>query len=322
MNAALLSLLIALLIDTVVGDPQWLYHPVRLIGGLASMLERVTRKVIRNEIVAGIMAWWGVITLVVIVAGGLLLAARWLGIAPYVAVASLCIYFAIAPRDLAKHAAAAARALQADDLEGARHRTGRMVSRDTSHLNKSELIKAVIESTAENLVDGVTAPLLFAAVFGPLGAVVYRAVNTMDAMFGYKNEKYLKFGRFAAKADDLFTWLPARLTGPLLCLSAPLARASLRSAFEIMRRDRKNHESPNGGIVESAAAGALGIRLGGPGTYFGTVVNKPYLGDPAKRLEVSDIRKTIVMMYGATALTLVVSVLVVLLKIYVAEKIL
>jgi adenosylcobinamide-phosphate synthase len=314
--------LIALIIDTVIGDPQWIYHPVRLIGGLASVLEKLTRRIMRNEIAAGITAWWGVVSLVVVVSGGLLLAARALGTAPFVAVSSLCIYFSIAPRDLAKHAASAARALKENDLEAARERTGRMVSRDTQGLNKSELIKAVVESTAENLVDGVTAPLLFAAVFGPLGAVVYRAVNTMDAMFGYKNEKYIKFGRFAAKADDLFTWLPARLTGPLLCLSALVVRASVRSAFEIMLRDRKNHDSPNGGIVESATAGALGIRLGGPGTYFGAEVMKPYLGDQAKRPAVSDIRKTIVMMYGATVLILALSVLIVLLKTNVVEKIL
>ncbi len=319
MNTAILSLLIALVIDTLVGDPQWMYHPVRLIGGLASLLERVCRRVIRNEGVAGITAWWGVIVLVTLSSGGLLLVARTLGGVPFVVVSSLCIYFAIAPRDLAGHAAKAARSLREGDIEGARHRTGRMVSRDTSNLSENDLIRAVIESTAENLVDGVTAPLFFAALFGPLGAVVYRAVNTMDAMFGYKNEKYIRFGRFAAKADDLFTWLPARLTGPLLCLSAPLAGASVSSAFEIMRRDHKNHESPNGGIVESAAAGAMNIRLGGPGTYFGTVANKPYLGDPIRKPAVSDVRRTITMMYGATILTAALSVVIILLRTYIAD---
>jgi adenosylcobinamide-phosphate synthase len=322
MNAALLSLLIALVIDTVIGDPQWIYHPVRLIGRLASLLERVCRKLIREETAAGITTWFGVIILIILSSGSLLLAARSIGVVPFVAVSSLCIYFSIAPRDLASHAASAASSLRADDIEVARQRTSRMVSRDTSHLDRSELVRAIIESTAENLVDGVTAPLLFAALFGPIGAVVYRAVNTMDAMFGYKNTEYIRFGRFAAKADDLFTWIPARLTGPLLCLSAPLAGASVSSAFGIMRRDRKNHESPNGGVVESAAAGALGIRLGGPGAYFGSVVNKPYIGDPLRKPDISDVRRIIIMMYGATMLTALLSVIIVLLRTHIMENVL
>ncbi len=319
MPTLLLSLLIAVAADTVIGDPQWRLHPVRLAGTVASFFERMYRDVLSNESIAGIITWWSVTIVTMFAAAVPLIVAKFLGDAFFVAVSALCIYFSIAPRDLAKHAVDVARALRMGDIAEARKRTGRMVSRDVSRIGRDGLVRAVIESTAENVVDGATAPLLFAALFGPLGAVFYRTVNTMDAMFGYKNERYLRFGRFAAKADDVCAWLPARITGPLLCLSAPPAGGSFFSAVRMLRRDRNNHESPNAGIAESAAAGAMGIRLGGPGSYFGTVVNKPYLGDPLREPTVSDIRRMIVMMYGATLLTAALSAAMILLKTHIVE---
>ena len=302
-----LSLLIALAIDILIGDPQWRLHPVRLVGRVAEYFEGISRRKISDKIAAGIVPWFSVMIVAMSPAVGLIIAARRLGEVPFIAVSSLIVYFSIAPRDLARHAAGAMRALQANDISTAKEKTQALVSRDVSQLDLCGLNRAVIESTAENVVDGATASILWFAVFGPLGTVFHRVVNTMDAMFGYKNERYLHFGRFAARADDVAGWLPARITGPIFCLSALIARGNVRGAFHMMIRDYKKHESPNGGIVESAAAGALGIRLGGPGTYFGKIIKKPCLGDPLKEPTANDIKKTIVMMYGTTMLTVLLS---------------
>jgi adenosylcobinamide-phosphate synthase len=305
MGVFTISLFIALLVDILLGDPQWRFHPVRLMGNAASFFERVCRRAFRNEYIGGIVIWCAVVTVTMLPALGLLLISRRLGVGAYVAVSTLYIYFAIAPRDLATHASRAAKALIRRDLIEARKWTGYMVSRDVSTLDEKTLTRAVIESTAENVVDGVTAPLIFAALFGPAGALFFRAINTMDAMFGYKNERYLRFGRFSAKADDICGWLPARITGPLFCLSAGFVGGSVSEAFHIMVRDRKRHESPNGGIVEAAAAGALGVQLGGGGVYFGKVIEKPYLGDSRRSSMPEDIGRVIVMMYVTTGLAVV-----------------
>lgn len=298
----LLILPLALLLDTVLGDPHTAAHPVRLFGALAAQLEALTRRVTSRAFIAGAVTWVFVVGCAVLVSTVLLLAANRVGPIVSVGMAAVLVYVTIAPRDLAVHAAAAGRALERGDIEEARRRAGLMVSRDLRSADESEIVRAVIESTAENLVDGVSAPLLYAAVIGPIGAVVFRAANTLDAMFGYKNESYLEFGRFSAKADDVLAWLPARVTGPLFCLGAPIGGGAIRTAVRIMRRDRTNHESPNGGIVESAAAGALGIRLGGPSVYFGAVVCKPTMGVATRAAVTADIFRTIRMMYAATVL--------------------
>ena len=317
-----LILLLALVLDSLVGDPQWKLHPVRLIGTAATCLENVCRRRIRNEFRAGIFTWLGVVLATVIVAGTLLYIARIIHESLYTAISVIFVYVAIAPRDLAKHALSVGRAVRNGDLPEARRRIGLMVSRDVSGLDRQGVVRAAIESTAENIVDGVTAPLFFAALLGPIGALLYRAINTMDAMFGYKNERYLHFGRFAAKADDFFSWLPARMTGPLVCLSAIAVRGNVIAAFRIMRRDHHKHESPNCGYTEAAVAGALQIRLGGPSTYFGTIVEKSYLGDFDRIPGFKDINRSIIMMYITTLLMVVIAVGLAFLKSYLLRGIL
>ena len=302
MRDFLLSLLIALAVDTAIGDPRSKFHPVRLMGMCAAFLECLFRKMTRHELCAGALVWISTVACAVAPAILLLWYARAAGSAFYIAVSSFYLYFCIAPRDLAKHAAAARREIQSGTIAEARKRTSFLVSRDVSQLDKRGLTRAVIESTAENVVDGVTAPLIYFAVFGPVGAVFYRVVNTLDAMFGYKNKTYLRFGRVSARADDLLGWLPARITGPIYCVSAVPAGGSMSGAFKAMLKDHGKHESPNAGIVESAAAGALGIQLGGVGVYSGVVVEKPLLGDPRRAPEPGDITKLIVMMYATTVI--------------------
>ena len=159
-----------------------------------------------------------------------------------------------------------------------------MVSRDTKQLNEQDIIRSVIESISENISDSVIAPILFALFFGPVMAVVYRVINTMDAMFGYKNDTYIKFGFISAKIDDLFNLVPSRLSGVLIALFSPLSGGSLKNAFRILIRDSLKHTSPNSGFPEAAVAGALGIQLGGPTSYFGKLSDKPTIGDPLKAL--------------------------------------
>jgi adenosylcobinamide-phosphate synthase len=215
------------------------------------------------------------------------------------AVGLLLIYFSVAGRDLAGHGQSVQRALEGGDVPQARRRVAMLVSRDTEHLGEPGIARATVESVAENLVDGLTAPLLFAASFGPVGAMVYRAVNTLDAMFGYRNERYREFGWAAARLDDAANYVPARLTGPLLCLLAPLVGGSCAQAWATMRRDHGKHPSPNGGWSESAVAGALGVQLGGENRYFGAVSFRPLLGENRRPLVAADIGRTIRLVLGA-----------------------
>ena len=314
-----LSVGIALAVDSIIGDPRWRFHPVRIMGSLAAFFERLYRNTIQKELAAGALAWFSVVVSVVAPAILLLWAARAAGSTLEVVISSTYIYFCIAPRDLAKHAAVAGREIRYGDIADARKGTSYMVSRDVSQMDKAGLTQAVIESTAENVVDGVTAPLIFAALFGPVGAVLYRVVNTLDAMFGYKNEMYLRFGRLSARADDVLGWLPARITGPLYCASAVFVGGSVVGALKAMFRDSNKHESPNAGIVESAAAGALGIQLGGAGVYSGVIVEKPLLGDPYRAIDPRDIIKLIVMMYITTALVAAVAILIAYIKTKITE---
>ena len=194
-------------------------------------------------------------------------------------VSILIIYTTIAARDLARHSMAVYRSLAAGDLVEARRRVGAIVGRDTDRLDEAGVVRAAVESVAESTVDGVTAPLLFAVVAGPVGAIVYRAVNTLDSMFGHQDERYRQFGWAAARIDDLANYIPARLTAPLMCVAALLLRLRPGSALRTLLRDGRKHASPNAGLTEAAMAGALGVQLGGVNYYDGQPLEKPTIGD-------------------------------------------
>ena len=287
------AVLLALLLDAAIGDPRGLPHPVRAIGRMAAACETFFRKALPGSPkTAGALCLAAVAATTWAAAAGLILlaatAARSWG---RTAAGAVIVYYAIALRDLVSHGLAVKKALDRDDLELARKKVAMMVSRDTAAMDREAVIRATVESLAENLVDGVTAPLMFALAAGPAAAALYRAVNTCDAIFGYKNEKYRDFGFFPAKTDDLFNLIPARLTGIFIIAAAAVCGARPLQAARILFRDRKKHESPNGGHPEAAVAGALGIRLGGPGIYFGKTVEKPTLGDPIRPPEPSDISR-------------------------------
>jgi adenosylcobinamide-phosphate synthase len=269
-------------IDWLAGDPEWLPHPVRAIGWNASALERVLRRYgsgKRFDLVAG-----GLLATVVPAASMAITAAilrrtyarhRIFGVAAEIWLGSTCL----ATRNLLDEAAQVICALDCGDICRARLRLARIVGRDTGSLNESEIYRAVIETLAESLCDGILAPLFYLAIGGAPLAMAYKAVNTLDSMIGHRDERYLHFGRVAARLDDAANWLPARIASLLICFAAGISSGT--DGFRARRiwiRDGSWHASPNAGQVESTMAGALGVRLGGENSYGGERIVTPHLG--------------------------------------------
>lgn len=298
------QILAAVALDVLLGDPRWLPHPVRGIGRLAQRLEPAMRRTIRSERTAGVAA----VLLVTGVAGaGVMGAIRLAGLFhPSAAdiVSLVAIYTSIAARDLARHSLAVYRALEVGDLTLARRRVAWMVGRDTERLDEAGVVRATVECVAESTVDGVVAPLFFAMLAGPVGAMVYRAVNTLDSTFGYKTERYVRFGWASARLDDLANWLPARVAAPLIGVAAALLGRHPGRAWRILRRDGRKHESPNAGLPEAAMAGALGVQLGGVNEYDGEPLEKALIGDPDRPLAPARIPEANGLMFAALALFL------------------
>ena len=301
MAVHLSALLLGFLLDLLLGDPRWLPHPVRAMGALIAALEPPLRRVFpkspRGELAAG-----GVLVVLVCalsVGGAVLL--LWLcgQIHPLLAFAAQVVlsYQLLAARALRDESMKVYGALRRGSLEDARRAVSMIVGRDTDRLEEEGVAKAAVETVAENTSDGVIAPLLFLALGGvPLG-IFYKAVNTMDSMVGYQNERYLYFGRAAARLDDVVNFIPARLSGLLMCLAARPAGLDGGNAFRVFCRDRRNHKSPNSAQTEAAAAGALSVRLAGSAYYFGQLVEKPTIGDPLRPVEAGDIIRVNRLMY-------------------------
>lgn len=304
--APLPVVLAAMLLDWLLGDPRWLPHPVVGIGRLIAGLERLLRRMVANERLAGMLLVLLTVGFTTTCGWGLLRGAQLLHPWAGTVVAALLGWTCLAARSLHQESRRVADALANGDLPAARHWLSRIVGRDTVELGEPELWRGTVETVAENSSDGVIAPLLCLLLGGPLLALAYKAVNTLDSMVGYKNERYLRFGWAAARLDDLVNWLPARLTGLLMVLAAPLAGLSAGGAWRIMRRDGRRHSSPNAGIPEAAAAGALGVQLGGTNVYFGQPVAKPTLGDPLRPLDRTAWHGAVRLMYGAEVLVVTI----------------
>ena len=295
----------AFLLDLLFGDPQWFPHPVRLVGKLASATEKLFRAMRFLSLrLAGVLA---ALTVIVSTAGVVQLlvwqAARLHPLAGGAA-SILLLYFAIAPRDLYAHAAAVRDALLAGDLELARSKVAMMVGRDTASLDDEGVARAAVESVAENTSDGVTAPLFYGILFGPAGAWLYKASNTLDSMFGYRNERYREFGWASARFDDLLNYLPARLTVLAVAGAAFILRLDPAASIRSVRLCARKHESPNAGYPESAFAGALGVTLGGERSYGGVTKTVPTLGIHNGAMEVATITRAMRLMYATATLFL------------------
>lgn len=308
-----MSLLIAFILDLILGDPYWLPHPIRYIGKLIHKLEKIL--LVHEDTAENQKAKGVVLTLTTV---GCVFLCYWLLV--YVAalvhpklafvVEVWVFYQMLATRCLADEGMKIFKALKENDLEKARTQVGYLVSRETQHMTEEDIIKATIETVTENIIDGVVAPLFFAVIGGaPLG-MAYKAVNTLDSMVGYKNEKYLHFGWASAKLDDLLGFLPARLTGGLVVLAALLLGMDFKRAAHVLVRDRNNHASPNSPYAEAPAAGALRVQLGGKATYFGVTTEKPTFGDDLEHIRAFHIKKAVQLLYVTSALSLMVLLLV------------
>lgn len=298
------QILAAFALDLALGDPRWFPHPVRGIGWLALRTEPLARRMLPWPRAAGVATALLIIGLTGAVTYALVYFAGKAHPAAGEAVSIVLLYTTIAARDLAGHAMAVFRSLAAGDLDEARTRVGMIVGRDAADLTEAQVARAAVESVAESTVDGVTAPLVFAVLAGPVGAMVYKAVSTLDSSFGYRNERYVHFGWASARIDDLANYVPARLTGPVMCLAAGLLGLRAGGALRILLRDARNHASPNSGFAEAAMAGAMGVQLGGLNYYSGQPMHKPTIGDPLTPLDKKHILLANALMYVTTLLFL------------------
>ena len=304
MTEACAVVLAAVLLDLLFGDPRWLPHPVVAIGKLIAALEKPLRRLVTNERIGGVFLLLLTVGITAGFAWGAVQGAALIHPAAGVAVSAILGWTCLAARSLHGESKLVADALQRGDLPEARRYLSYIVGRDTAELPEPEIWRGAVETVAENTSDGVIAPLLFLMVGGAPLALAYKAVNTLDSMVGYRNERYLRFGWASARLDDLANLVPARLTGLLMALVAPLVGLLGRNAWRIMLRDGRNHLSPNSGIPEAAAAGALGVQLGGTNIYFGKPVAKPTIGDPLNPLDAAAWRGAVRLMYGAEGLLL------------------
>ena len=312
------ELTIGYLLDLIIGDPQNPIHPIRLIGSLCKRLENIFRGTLKNSLkIAGLLTWVFSILIVYLISCFIVKISFNVNYVVGIVVSGIMIYFAISAKALKVEGLKVIKFLLKDDIEGARKQLSYIVGRDTKSLDKEGILRAVVETIAENMSDGVVAPIFYAGLFGAPFAFVYKAVNTMDSMVGYKNETYLHFGWAAAKLDDIVNWIPSRLSALLMIVSAYLLQMNGRNAWKIWRRDRRKHASPNSAQTESVCSGALGVELAGDAVYFGKKVKKPTIGDALRDIEPKDIRRANWLMYGSEILLLIlgIGIRVLLLKI-------
>ena len=320
-----MALIAGCILDWLMGDPYWLFHPVRFMGNMISALEARLRRLfpehllLAGGVLAGFMClFWTLIPVLGFLGiyRGLLsfgIQRHWIYICLFVLESFFCGQL-LAARSLQTESMKVCSALKEGDIEKARKAVSMIVGRDTAVLDRDGIARAAVETVAENTSDGVIAPFFFMAVFGPAGGFFYKAVNTLDSMVGYKNETYLLFGRAAAKMDDAVNWLPARLSGMLLTAAAWLLPGmDGKNAWRIFKRDRFNHASPNSAQGEAACAGALHLRLAGDAWYFGTLYKKPYIGDDDRPIRPDDIKGVCSLMFGAQGLLMAGLVILLLL---------
>lgn len=304
------ALTLGFVLDCIIGDPQWLYHPIRLIGKLIAAEEKKIRKKLKNTASAersgGVLLVINVCIVVFLISSFISVASYVINKYVYIVVEGIMCYFLIAARSLKTESMKVYKAAAKNDIEAARQAVSMIVGRDTASLDEKGIIKAAVETVAENTSDGVLAPMLFMALGGaPLG-FLYKAINTMDSMIGYKNEKYINFGKAAARLDDIVNFIPSRISAILMIAASWFMRMDHRNAVKVWKRDRFNHASPNSAQTEAVCAGALRVQLAGDAYYFGKLYKKKFIGDDMRQIEKEDIKRANRLMYCASVLMLVI----------------
>ena len=301
-----LALVLGFFIDLLVGDPRWLYHPVRIIGNGISFLESCFRRWFPATQKGERMG--GFLLVILICAGsalvplGILYVAYEIHTLLGIGMETFFCYQMLAVKSLKQESMRVFEELEKGDLKGARYAVSMIVGRDTQSLDEVGVTKAAVETVAENTSDGIIAPLFYMAIGGPVLMFFYKGVNTMDSMVGYKNEKYLNFGRYAEKLDDLLNYIPARISAWLMIAGARVLGFDSKNAVKIFKRDRYNHASPNSAQTEAVMAGALDIQLAGNAYYFGKLCKKPTIGDAIRPVEKKDIPRANQLLYVSAAL--------------------
>lgn len=307
----IIALMIGFVLDLLLGDPVWLYHPVCIIGKYISFAEKKLRARGGNLRRSAVILTASTVLLTMAVVALILWAASLLGRVPLLIVMALLDWMGIAVTCMAKEAHGVEKALESG-VETGRKQVARIVGRDTQTLSEKEIIKATVETVAENTTDGVISPLFYASIGGPVLLWGFKAANTLDSMVGYLDEHYRDIGWSSARLDDVLNYIPARITGVLMCISAGFVGLDGKNAWRIMLRDHGNHKSPNCAWSEAAAAGALHVQLGGTHNYFGKPIEKPTIGDDDRTICREDIGKTNRLLYSASVLMMTLIVLLAL----------
>ena len=310
MTISLVALVMGYILDLIFGDPYWMPHPVRFIGNLISLLEKVIRRFMpktkRGEYIGGIILTVMVVSISMVIPLVIILMAKSINTYLALTVETFMCYQILATKSLKVESMKVYDELAKNDLPSARKAVSMIVGRDTKDLTFSGVAKAAVETVAENTSDGIIAPMIFIAIGGAPMGFFYKAINTMDSMVGYKNEKYINFGRFAAKLDDVVNYLPARISAYQMILSSFFLRYDYKNAFKIYKRDRYNHASPNSAQTESVCAGALDVQLAGNAYYFGKLYEKPTIGDDIREINYDDIKKANRLLYCTSFISIVI----------------
>ena len=308
----ILSIYTGYALDLIIGDPYSFPHPVRFIGKLISFVERQIIKITSSDKglkIAGFFLWFITVAVTFGITYLVVNLFKFNKIA-YFIVNSILIYTTLATKCLKDESTKIYKVLKTGDLEKSRVQLSYIVGRDTENLDKEAILKAVIETVAENMSDGVIAPFFYAGLGGAPLAFLYKAVNTMDSMFGYKNEKYIEFGYFPAKLDDVFNYIPARLSGYLITIASFILGLDYKNSLKIYKRDKNNHSSPNSAHPEAAVAGALNIQLGGANYYFGKLVEKPTIGDCKEKVSIDKVNDVNNILYCSAILGCIMSLII------------
>ena len=293
---------IAYVLDLIFGDPQNVIHPVQVIGKIISTGEKILLRKKYKFLAGAVLNIFTVsitYTLMYLISKSVKISVFFMIIEIYL------MYTIFSINSLAREGNRVYRILKEGDIEKARKDLSYLVSRDTETMDEKMIIRSTMETISENTVDGIVAPMFYMFLGGMPLAMAYKAINTLDSMVGYKNEKYMEFGKFSAKVDDVANFIPARITGILIVLASMILGYNYKNSLKIFLRDRKNHSSPNSAHSEASVAGALGVQFGGKVSYFGKEIDKPTIGDKTKEFELEDIRKNIRIMYVTSFLSLV-----------------